>query len=392
MKNKVIHIIPIMQWDMKEILDKESEQGQRIHWSVRTSNEVLQYTKEFEHECWFLDKYLKEEKIVKKGSITYRFFPSYQLTICRTFSKELIKKLEEISKKERIIIHLHDYHDYLSYQICNKFKNLPIIGKLHGTSSPLSLLERRPYLFPLFPLLAIEQLIERAVFKNVSYFIASYAEEDYLSKFIKKNKIIPLPTPTDFKAFRPVKKETARKRLNLPKDKIILIYAGHLNKLRACDVVIDSFQELKRQHNIILMVVGASPDDAYYKKAKEAGAILIKPVKNDELYKYYSAADLYIMYGSKNAIKYNGMGVAPQEALACNIPIVVPNIEFITNNDEIHLVGENIEDKDKINEKIVKVISNLKKYKDCRKIAYKYFSTDVVIKETVKLYKNLMNR
>ena len=93
------------------------------------------------------------------------------------------------------------------------------------------------------------------------------------------------------------------------------------------------------------------------------------------------------MYGSKNAIKYNGMGVAPQEALACNIPIVVPNIEFITNNDEIHLVGENIEDKDKINEKIVKVISNLKKYKDCRKIAYKYFSTDVIIKETVKLYK-----
>jgi glycosyltransferase involved in cell wall biosynthesis len=138
------------------------------------------------------------------------------------------------------------------------------------------------------------------------------------------------------------------------------------------------------------MVVGASKDDPYYKMAKENNVKIIPPVENSLLPKYYSASDIYVLYGSKNAIKHNGMGVAPAEALACNIPVVSTNLQNL-NKENIKKVGKLVNGEKDMEMKIIKVIDNIKQYKNCRKIAKETFSVNKVIKEGyLNIYKALL--
>ncbi|MFC1704837.1 glycosyltransferase, partial [Nanoarchaeota archaeon] len=322
MKPKIISVTPVT-CNFKDFLSRKSTLSKRIPWAIRYTKYILEETKKYDLECWFVDTKLKAIKEITYAGIKCKFFPCFELITYRSFSSKLIDKLRKEVKNQKTIIQLFDYHDWLSYKICREFKKVPIVAHLLGTANPLSLICRKPLLFLAFPLLIIEQLLERIVFKSVDYFFVTNNEKKYLHSFVN-GRIDVTPFPIDYSKIRCIEKKRARKALGLSMKKKMLLFIGRLDRLRDTKRLINTFEDIDGRLDLQMVVIGASPKDSFYKKAKKAGVKLLPVLDHKETLIYHSAADAYITLGKKT-IKYNTMGIAAQEALACNRPVISYN-------------------------------------------------------------------
>ncbi len=380
MKKKIINVF--------SVLCHFNESNIEHDWSSIFARKVLKYTKKYDIECWFMNCKLKKIKCIRKSGITYRLFPAIQISRNRVISLKLLRMLRKQASECDILINLFDYHDYLSYLISLRFKNIPIAAKFLGSAPPLTAVERNPFLAPLIPILGLETIVEKVAFQNIDFFSTTQYESEYLLRFIK-NKIRVEPYPVDFAQKSPISRTIARNTLNVDNDKKIMLYVGSLDKRRRCDVLVKTFLKLKNQYNIDFIVVGGKPGDEYYDFAKQSGVqILAEKVPNKVLPLYYSAANVYVSYGSKANIKHNGMGVAPTESLAANVPIVTPNIQNIKKCD-IKRIGHLAKNEEELEKGIRYVLDNQKQFKKCRETAMKYYSDDMIIPKIVKEYERL---
>ena len=131
-------------------------------------------------------------------------------------------------------------------------------------------------------------------------------KEELVGLDVADNKILISPDAVDFKIFDiNLGKEEARKKLNLPADKIILGYTGSF-KTKAMDKGLDDIiKALKllagKNNKIILAAIGGSPQDIeYYKKRAEASEVLtnclfIDKVNQNQLAIYQKAFDMLLM-------------------------------------------------------------------------------------------------
>lgn len=123
-----------------------------------------------------------------------------------------------------------------------------------------------------------------------------------------------LPNGVNIDIFKPIDKEEARKQLNLPLDKKIVLWIGNKDRLVKGYYLADKvYNVLKREfHDVELL--------------------LIDKVDNSLLPYYYNAADVFLLTslteGSPNVVK---------EAMACNCPIVATNVgdvEWVIGNTQ----------------------------------------------------------
>ena len=177
---KVIHISPfVRKFTAADFINLKDDD-----WSVKTARAILKQTKKYEIECWAVSSKIDGIKVIKKKRAIIKIFPAKEWVYKKGHSRLLIKELKNELKKDTII-HLHGYHNYIAYSIISSLKNKPIIAQDHGENHPLDLIRRNGKFFFLFPLLLIEELIERIIFKNINQFFALTKKEmKYLSKFI----------------------------------------------------------------------------------------------------------------------------------------------------------------------------------------------------------------
>jgi glycosyltransferase involved in cell wall biosynthesis len=357
-------------------------------WHARVAYQTLKMTDKYEIECWRPEKKADKTIIGQEDGITYKIFPSYYSRF-GDYSIHLLRELRKESLKNEILIHLHGIHFLLPRIIANNFNDVPIVGQQHGEATALARyhyhLKNGKKLAQMYYIL--NHIYEKKSLNNVDkFFVLTTYEKEYLSKIVDENKIEVQTMGVDFNLYKPIDKELAREQLNLPKNKKIILYVGRFDTEKSVHLIIDAFEKLKNKYDLELVLIGGAKEDILYEKAKICGAKVITRIPSEYLIPYYSAADAYICYLSTNL--WGGIGIAPVEAMACNLPVVSNTLEYFPNN-EGKFVGKIPNDENDLVSCLEDIIKNSKNYQNCRTLSMKYYNWEEIIQNTVRVYDEL---
>ncbi len=161
-------------------------------------------------------------------------------------------------------------------------------------------------------------------------------------------KISVIPCGVNQELFRPVDKDTARRRLGLPGDRIIL-FAGRIEPLKGVKQLLKSMTCLQNIPDLQLVIIGGGEDSQseVEKLRKLAGELHIQDsvtftglVKHEQMPYFYSAADVYVVPSY-----YESFGLVALESLSCGTPVVttdVGNLRSIIRQGETgYVVADN---------------------------------------------------
>jgi glycosyltransferase involved in cell wall biosynthesis len=165
--------------------------------------------------------------------------------------------------------------------------------------------------------------------------VAASLKNELVRFNIPENKIVVIPNGVDNKKFYPIDKYKARKELNLPYDKKILLSCGFLVKRKGFQFLIDAVDVLIKRNikDIILIIIGEpNPEGNFYNELNTQinrlkindNVKLVGAKSHEELYKWYSAADLFCL-----ATLQEGCPNVVWESLACGLPAVCSNVDGI---------------------------------------------------------------
>lgn len=147
-------------------------------------------------------------------------------------------------------------------------------------------------------------------------------------------KIGVVPCGVNMEIFQPMDKATAREKLGLAGEKIVL-FVGRIDPLKGIDKLLCSMSLIKNLGKVRLVIVGgdenSNPEQEKLKKlARElniGGSIDFRGlVKQEQLPYFYSAADVCVVPSY-----YESFGLVPLESLACGTPIVATDVGDLKN-------------------------------------------------------------
>ncbi len=168
--------------------------------------------------------------------------------------------------------------------------------------------------------------------------------KDEMIKFnIPAEKIMVIPNGVDIEKFHPINMKQARGELNLPLDKKILLSVGSLVERKGFHYLIDAVNEIVKRgiKDILLIIIGGpNPEGDFSNELKaqidrlELNYVvkLVGAKTHNELYKWYSAADLFCLASLRE-----GCPNVVLESLACGLPVICSRIagipQIITSSD-----------------------------------------------------------
>jgi len=367
-------------------------------WNVRVAKQIKRYYPEIEVEVWNIERKYRTEVRKEIGNILFRTFPSsfrirYGKEISLALLKALKKEVKECEKnKIRLIIHVHEPHNWQGIIIPLLFKNQIIFGQHHGGRAPLKHLIRKKRYYLLAPFLLLEQIFENKSLKNFNriYYIID-KEEEYLSAKTNPSKLKYQTMGVDFDKFKPVSKKTARKKLGLNDEKI-MVFVGSVIERKGIMPLIKAMKEIsKKNPEIRLLIIGETErEPEYYKKLLreieknklEKFINFLGRIPNNRIPLYLNAADAYIHPSFEE-----NFGVSIIEALACNTPVIATDASSLKELIKKTGLLINPEDEKDITGKVLYFFENKNKFKNCRELA-REFDWKNIIKNTVKDYEN----
>ena len=150
---------------------------------------------------------------------------------------------------------------------------------------------------------------------------------------ISGEKIKTITIGVDTKIFRPIKTERARKLARMENKGKVILYVGRIEWRKGIGTLLYAFREVIKNHpNAKLYIIGGGRsksarklEDAEHERLKKISQELgiekkvkfLGPKKQNELYKYYSAADICVIPSY-----YEPFGIVPLESMACGTPVV----------------------------------------------------------------------
>jgi len=133
--------------------------------------------------------------------------------------------------------------------------------------------------------------------------------------FVPKKKSIYLPAPINPELFKIRDKIKTRKKLNLPKDKKIVLFVGRINYLKCSDILLELIMKNPEVHFIVIGKI----EDEKFAEFKSNNLQYIKKKSSDDLIDYYNASDLGFCINRGGG----GIGLTTEESLACGVPVLV---------------------------------------------------------------------
>ena len=360
-------------------------------WYAQVAYQLRKKMQKIELECWAPErKYKKEFTKINQG-VKFRIFPStLSVRHGMEFSMPLISALNnEIllaeKKNTKLIIHLHEYHSWLTYSIlffAKKSENLKIIAQHHGGRSPFENLRRYKRMLLAFPAVILMQFSENLLFKRINTFYAlSNPEIKYLRTIAPKSNIKFQTMGIEDEYFKRIDKKLARKKINLKEKEKYMLYLGRIKTTKGVKELLDAFKEIK---DVNLLLVGEGVDyDKYKKYTLQNGitnAIFIGPVYGEKKLLYLSASDCLILPSHTE-----GAPVVLMEAIAKNLPVIATDVggvnRMIKNNREGIIIP--VKSKEDIKKAVIEILDW--KNKNIQTYANKYKWANI-IKETAKDY------
>lgn len=343
-------------------------------------------------ECWKADSRIKKIIVKEIEGVKFIMFPSAQIEKLGHLSFGMIRELRRrIKIKENIIINLSSIRNLLFYSIAFSMKNIPFIIQHHGETTAYYKYKINKGLKKIFYLLQIP--IEYVTMKNIDIFYA--LDKDIQNYFIGKLKNIPIkirPTGVNENIFNPINKNEAKKILGLDINKKYLLYVGRLNNTKHPDILIEAYKEIKKERNDLeLILAGHEKSDPLYNYAKESGAILYGVILQTELYKYLSAADIYILAKLDEAIPFGGIGELSVQALYCETPIAGSTVKCFPeeNRDKVGIIAN---DKETLIKAIKEILDSDGRYINLREKAIDFYSWKRICQKTEEDYSILAKK
>jgi glycosyltransferase involved in cell wall biosynthesis len=381
-------IIQILHHSLSALYSGVDARSYKEDWHVKIAKQIRKRTTKYEIECWRPERTLKEVYTQEEDGITYRIFPSFYLKFGMEYSLPLIMELRKESKKEDILINLNGFHNHLDYQISYLFRDVPIVASHRGGSPYTYRYHNFRYLkLYYFPLYMLEPYILGCMDEIIT---GSRDEYEFLSQ-IHTNITFSHPDGVDFEKFKHINDVDARKMLNIPANKKIMLYVGRFYTPKGVDVILDTYKKLKDRYDVELFLIGGQKTDPLYHKAVKEGAIVIERMPHDALIRYYNAADVYLLPLFKDPIiKFGALGTAQIEALACGTPIVATNLRhFMGDWRKVGKIPKTPEDVAKCTSEI---FDEPAIYSNCREITKKYYTWDVVLRHYINSYDTLCEK
>jgi len=250
-----------------------------------------------------------------------------------------VKRLHQRFPFDLLDVHFAYPDGYAGYLIARALKK-PYTVTIRGTDVNL---------FPQHPVR--RRLIHRAL-SNADRVIAvcQALKEAAVALGVPAGNIVVVPNGVDLAKFFPMNRQEARRAVDLPMDRRIVLSVGHLCERKGFHLLIEAMPTLLRNvgSDLLLVIVGGNVfegDFLTYLKRKvaqgglENHVLLAGPKPPEELRVWYSAADLFCLASSRE-----GWPNVCFEALACGVPVVATNIwgtpEVICSPDYGLLVDE----------------------------------------------------
>jgi glycosyltransferase involved in cell wall biosynthesis len=211
------------------------------------------------------------------------------------------------------------YPDGFAAVLLGRFFNKPVVVSARGSDINL---------YAKFPV--IRRLLQYTLSKADRVISVCQALKQAMVQLrIPGDKICVIPNGVDTDKFYPVPKQETRSRLGLDPDrKIILSVGGMIPRkgfdllIRAVKILIEKFHE----KNITLIIVGdgtsrRSLEGLVSSLHLEGHVLFTGAILHQELYSWYSAADLFCLASSRE-----GWPNVLLESIACGTPVVATDI------------------------------------------------------------------
>lgn len=341
MSKKIIHVLCHTIRNDKDMLYHVSG-----GFGAKHARGLIPYLPKYTHEAWYAVLGLERSRVIKRDGITYRLYPARSLSkIFESYfgfvnSKDLFKALSKLDTKDTIV-HFQGERGSILHDLLRKLPYLKVVLQYHGYGQPQWL----EWLETLFITPS-----ENKYFRNIRhFFVPIRCRVSYLKQClqIQSDKISFENIGIDYKLFKPGNKINARKILNIPGNSYVITYVGPLIKSKGVDKIIAAYRELKKRHShIFLLLIGGREQDPLYRLAEKMADKVVGLIPNQDMPLYYQASDVLCFYGNQKMRKYAGPGIAPTEALACNINVISTNLHHFPDkiNQEIGLTPTDYKD------------------------------------------------
>src|SRR5512138_3128380 len=162
------------------------------------------------------------------------------------------------------------------------------------------------------------------------FVVVSKEGMDLLHKLrVPAEKITYIQNGVDTERFRPVpsvEKAAARKRLDLPVDKNVVLFVGRLVHVKGVDVLLGAWRQLPDELRScsLLLVVGDGPEAFDLKRLADKYGIAATTRfagRQDDVLDYYHASDLFVLPS-----RSEGLPNALLEAMSCGLPVVCSSV------------------------------------------------------------------
>ena len=147
--------------------------------------------------------------------------------------------------------------------------------------------------------------------------------ERLLRSYGVSRRIEVIPTGIDLSAYRqapdPGEQEALRRRLGIPKGKLVLLYLGRMAREKGLETLIDHLAQADRR-DAVLLLVGDGPDRGEilsHARERRLPVIFAGMVPHSEVPNYYRLGDLFVTASTSET-----QGLTYFEALAAGLPVL----------------------------------------------------------------------
>lgn len=219
------------------------------------------------------------------------------------------------------IVHIHEHRSLMAiivHYYAKKY-SIPYVLQAHG-SIPNTIGKRKQKNF-------YDTIWGNNILKDASKLIAVSNIEVGQYKQIEASdkKVIVIPNGLHVESFKSLpNKGTFRKRFGIS-EKNIVLYLGRLNERKGIDFLINSYAELKKEMDDVVLVLAGS-DDGYKSKA-ETLINKLNISKNVIFTDYINETEKIAAYVDADVLIYPSImeifGLVPFEAIMCGTPVIV---------------------------------------------------------------------
>jgi glycosyltransferase involved in cell wall biosynthesis len=185
---------------------------------------------------------------------------------------------------------------------------------------------------------------------------------------LKYKKAIIIPCGIDFDLFRPMPREEARKKLDLPMGKKLVLWAGH-------------YQRPEKRFDIVKAALGIARE-----KDPSIELVLVTKQPHDVVPTYMNACDALLLVSDAE-----GSPMVVKEAMACNLPVVSVRVgdvpEVIGGTEGCYLCTQEPAD---VAEKLVMALSQPRRTNGRENI--KHLEQGAIARRIKEVYQGVVKR